>query len=70
MGKDTDGCEYLGYLDILNPQYNVYQTKLEVSECSSVNDKYEGVAFVDENSLTMQIANKKYALFYVFEKMQ
>ena len=70
MGKDTDGCEYLGYLGILNPQYNVYQTKLEVSECSSVNDEYEGVAFVDENSLTVQIANKKYALFYAFEKMQ
>lgn len=69
-GNDTDGCEYLGYLDIINSQYNVYQAKLAVSECGSVNDEYEGVAFVNENALTIQIANKKYALFYAFEKKQ
>ncbi len=69
-GNDSDGCEYLGYLDIIDPKYNVYHTKLEVSECASVNDEYEGVAFVDENILTVQIANKKYALFYAFEKTQ
>lgn len=69
-GNDSDGCEYLGYLDIINPHYNVYRTKLEVSECGSVNDEYEGVAFVADNVLKVQIANKKYALFYAFEKMQ
>jgi len=67
-GKDSDGCEYLGYLDIINPQFNVYRTKLEVSECASVNDEYEGVAFVADDVLKMQVANKKYALFYAFEK--
>ena len=46
------------------------RTKLEVSECASVNDEYEGVAFINENTLTVQIANKKYALFYAFEKTQ
>jgi len=69
-GNDTDGCEYAGSLDIINSNYNVYQTKLEVSECGSVNDEYEGVAFLDEKKLVMQIANKKYALFYAFEKTQ
>jgi len=69
-GNDSDGCEYLGYLDIINPQYNVYHAKLEVSECGSVNDEYEGVAFVTDNVLKVQIANKKYALFYAFEKTQ
>jgi len=69
-GNDSDGCEYLGYLDIINPQYNVYRTKLEVSECGSVNDEYEGVAFLADNVLKVQIANKKYSLFYAFEKMQ
>lgn len=69
-GSDSDGCEYLGYLDVIDPKYNVYRTKLEVSECASVNDEYEGVAFINKNVLAVQIANKKYALFYAFEKVQ
>lgn len=69
-GNDSDGCEYLGYLDVIDPKYNVYSTKLEVSECASVNDEYEGVAFINEDTLVVQIANKKYALFYAFEKAQ
>lgn len=69
-GNDSDGCEYLGYMDIINSQFNVYRTKLEVSECGSVNDEYEGVAFVNKDTLVVQIANKKYALFYAFEKTQ
>jgi len=69
-GNDSDGCEYLGYMDIIDPKYNVYRTKLEVSECATVNDEYEGVAFINENTLAVQIANKKYALFYAFEKKQ
>ena len=67
-GNDSDGCEYLGYLDIIDPKYNVYQIKLEVSECASVNDDYEGVAFLNEKILAVQIANKNYALFFAFEK--
>ncbi len=68
-GNDTDGCEYLGYMDIIDPKYNVYRTKLELSGCASVNGEYEGVAFVGKASLVVQIANKKYALFYAFEEM-
>ncbi len=67
-GNDSDGCEYLGYLDIIDPKYNVYRTKLEVRECGSVNDEYEGVAYINEDKLAVQIANKKYALFYAFQK--
>lgn len=69
-GNDSDGCEYLGYVEIINPKFNVYRIKLEVSDCASVNDEYEGVAFIDEGVLTVQIANKKYALYYAFEKTQ
>jgi len=69
-GIDTDGCGFLGNLEVINSKYNVYRTKFEVSECGSVNDEYEGVAFIDEETLVVQIANKKYALFYAFEKSQ
>jgi len=37
-GNDSDGCEYLGYIDVIDPKYNVYQAKLEVSECASVKN--------------------------------
>ncbi|MFK7816767.1 MAG: hypothetical protein AB8B92_10570 [Gammaproteobacteria bacterium] len=69
-GNDSDGCEYLGYIDVIDPKINVYSIKLEVRECASVNDEYEGVAFINEDTLAVQIANKKYALFYAFEKTQ
>jgi hypothetical protein len=67
-GKDSDGCEYIGNIDIIDPEYNAYHAKLEISACSSVSDEYEGVIFINENILTMQIANKNYALFFAFEK--
>jgi hypothetical protein len=67
-GNDSDGCEYLGYLDVINPEYNMYHAKVEVSKCDSVNDEYEGVAFLADDILKVQIANKKYAFFYAFEK--
>lgn len=69
-GNDSDGCKYLGYVDIIDAKYNAYHIKLEVSECASVNNEYEGVAFLNENSLSVQIANKNFALYFAFEKTQ
>ncbi len=66
-GDDSDGCTYLGYVDIINPKYNMYHVKVEVTECDSVNDEYEGVAFLADQILTMQVASKKYALYFAFE---
>ena len=67
-GKDSDGCEYLGNIDIIDPKYNAYHTMLEITACSSVSDEYEGVIFINEDMLIMQIANKSYALFFAFEQ--
>ena len=66
-GKDSDGCEYLGYLDIINPAYNVYQIKVEISQCSSVDGEYEGVSYITNDQLNVHITNNKYGLFYAFD---
>ena len=65
-GTDSDGCEFLGYVDLINPQYNAYKLKVEITECSSVNGVYEGVSFIKDDLLSVQIANEKFALFYAF----
>ncbi len=67
-GSDTDGCGYLGYVDIINAQYNVYQVKVEISECGSVNGEYEGVSYLVDEIFTLQIANPQYALYYAFDR--
>ena len=66
-GYDSDGCEYLGYLDIINPAFNAYQIKLEISQCSSVDGEYEGVSFVENGQLNVHITNEKYALYFIFD---
>lgn len=68
QGDDTDGCAYLGYVDIINPQYNVYSIKVEISNCGSVAGEYEGVSFVRDGAFTTQIANPRYALYYSFDR--
>ena len=68
VGKDSDGCEYLGYIDIINPERNAYQVKVEIKQCSSANGEYEGVSFIAEDKFTMQIANSQYALLYAFDR--
>ncbi len=65
-GVDSDSCEYLGYVDTINTEYNVYQAKLEISECGSVSGEYEGVSFVADGNLVLQIANPEYAHYYAF----
>jgi len=67
-GHDSDSCEYLGYIKMINPTYNAYQIKVELSECGSVNGEYEGISFIENDQLTMQIANQKYSLFFAFDR--
>ena len=67
-GNDSDSCEYLGYIETINPTYNAYQIKVEISECGPVNGEYEGVSFIENDQLTTQIANEKYGLFFAFNR--
>ena len=66
-GHDSDGCEFLGYLEIINPTYNAYQVKVEISACDSVDGEYEGVSFMANEQLNMHIANENYGLFFAFD---
>ncbi len=66
-GHDSVGCEYLGYLDIINPTYNAYKIKVEISQCGSVEGEYEGVSYVANDQLNVHITNENYGLFYTFD---
>lgn len=65
-GRDSDNCEYRGQMGMFHPDHNAYKITVEVSECSSVNGAYEGVSFMVEDRLSVQIANARYALFFAF----
>ena len=67
-GNDSDECSYLGYMEVINSNYNAYRIKVEASNCDSVNGEYEGVAFLEEQKLKLQIANEKYSLFFDFQR--
>lgn len=67
-GDDSDGCEYLGYLDLINPAYNAYKVKLEITACSSVSGEYDGVSFLMDGRLNVHIANEVYALYFSFDR--
>ena len=66
-GEDSDSCEYLGYIDVINSKYNTYKIIVEITECGSVSGEYEGVSFLRDNKLNVQLVNKKYALFFDFD---
>ncbi len=66
IGHDSDGCKFLGYLEIINPAYNAYQVKVEIAACDSVDGEYEGVSFMANEQLNMHIANENYGLFFAF----
>ena len=67
-GHDSDDCEYLGNTNVINPAFNVYQIKVEISRCGPVNGKYEGVSFIKDNQLSALIINENYALLFIFER--
>ena len=41
QGHDSESCEYLGKLDIINPAYNAYKVGMKVRGCESVEGDYE-----------------------------
>lgn len=67
-GHDSDNCEYRGQMGLIDPDYNAYKITVEISKCSSVSGEYEGVSFMEEDQLSVQIANARYALFFAFAR--
>ncbi|MEM7401067.1 MAG: hypothetical protein AAF304_03865 [Pseudomonadota bacterium] len=67
-GSDTDNCQFIGKVRVINSKYNAYHTSISISECGSTSGDYEGVSFLDNGIFTMQIANPQYALHYAFHK--
>lgn len=66
-GRDSIGCKYAGYLEIIDPAHNAYQVKVEVASCGSVDGKYEGISFMSEEQLNMLLVNQRYGLYFVFD---
>lgn len=68
---DSDGCEYAGHIEIINPEYNAYNIMLNIDRCDSVNGQYQGLAYVDNVTgtyLRVDIVNQHYAFHYDFQK--
>lgn len=68
VGDDSDGCVYTGQVKVINPMYNAYHTNIAITECGSTGGDYEGVSFMDDGVLTVQIANPQYAFHYAFKQ--
>ena len=65
-GHDSKNCEYLGKLDIIDPDYNAYEVDMQVRGCGSVSGDYEGASFMEGDQLSMLISNVNRALFFQF----
>ena len=65
-GHDAKNCEYLGKLDIINPDHNAYDVDVQVRGCGLVSGDYEGASFMEGDQLSMLIANENRALFFQF----
>lgn len=66
-GIDSVGCEYSGYLGLIEPAYNAYQVQVEITSCGSVEGEYEGISFVSEEQLNVHLVNQRYGLYFVFD---
>ena len=65
-GHDSRGCEYLGNLDVIDPDHNAYKVDVQVRGCGSVSGDYEGASFMEGDQLSMLISNVNRALFFQF----
>ena len=65
-GHDSRNCEYLGKLEIIEPDHNAYQVGVQVRGCESVLGDYEGASFMEGDQLSMIISNANRALFFQF----
>ncbi len=66
-GGDSDGCVYSGEASIIDSKFNAYHIAVNISECGSTSGEYEGVSYIDDGVLTVQIANPQYALHFAFK---
>ena len=69
-GHDSRNCEYLGTLDIIDPDRNAYEVDVQVRGCGSVSGDYEGASFMEGDQLSMLISNVNHALFFQFSPSQ
>lgn len=70
-GADSDECKYIGDISLINPQYNAYDVVLHISNCDSVNGKYEGLSYVDNKDVTyyrIDVGNMLYGFHYDLQK--
>lgn len=65
-GHDAENCEYLGKLDIIDPDHNAYEVDMQVRGCGSVSGDYKGASFMEGDQLSMLISNDNHALFFQF----
>ena len=65
-GHDSKNCEYLGKLDVIEPDHNVYEVAVQIRGCGSVSGDYEGASFMEGDQLSMHISNANRALFFQF----
>jgi hypothetical protein len=67
FGSDTNGCVYGGFISILDADYNVYRATVLVSDCGSINDEYNGFAFLSDK-LTISVSKNVIAFVPVLDK--
>ena len=70
-GQDSDQCEYAGNFTIINTDYNVYDVAISISNCGSVNGKYEGLAYLetsDAEYFRVNVLNDFYGFHYDLQK--
>lgn len=65
-GHDSRNCEYLGKLDIIDPDHNAYVVDVQVRGCGPVSGDYEGASFMEGDQLSMLISNASRALLFQF----
>ena len=68
-GSDSDDCKYIGHVDVINPNYNAYNVIMHISNCDSVNGKYDGLSYIDDQEdriLRMDVGNELYGFHFDF----
>lgn len=48
-GSDTEGCQLVGDVRILNSSYNLYRIDFTVTSCGVLNGDYSGLAALDDD---------------------
>ncbi len=67
-GADANGCDYQGLIEVINPDYNAYRTRLLASSCDGLGGEFAGMAFLtgslaEDDTLHVQVANDNRGLY-------